>query len=168
MRVPAPPMWLVMVTLWTLVILGVYGLTTCAHAADDAVCKPYASALINNNMSWLWQRAFNHCKLLEEDTPIPPAPGDWRGALNILEPTPPLSEIGNTPAGDKPPSPPQRPAVASPPAPVQAAAPVRSSAGAAAAKCKAAHPSGFQGNSGAGTYNVLVGKKWVRVPCPLT
>ena len=172
MRVPAPPMWLVMIIMWSVIIAGVLYLATCvAHAAEDAVCKPYASDLLNRQMNWLWQRAFNHCKLLEENAPNPPPEGDWQGAMRILDPnyTPlPISEIGNTPAGDKPPMPQERPAAASPPAPVQAAAPARSSASAAAAKCKSTHPSGFQANKGAGTYNVLVGKKWVRVACPLT
>jgi hypothetical protein len=164
MRVPAPPMWLVMIALWTAVIAFAYALVTCAHAADDAVCKPYASALLNNNMSFFWQRAFNHCKILEENNPVPPPPGDWRAALDILIPDhTPISQIGIAPAQDKPVSPAVHPAI---PEPAKAAAPVRSSASAAATKCKATHPQGFQANGGAGTYNTLFKGKWVRVPCP--
>jgi hypothetical protein len=158
-----------LVTLWAIVIIGIYALVTCAHAAEDEVCRPYATQLLNNNMTWLWWRAFNHCKLLEEDKPKPPQPGNWRGALDILEPDhTPISEIGNVPATEEIPKPPERPAEAITPPPAQAATPARSSAGVAAAraKCKSTHPAGFQANSGTGTFNTLFKGKWVRVPCP--
>ena len=73
--------------------------TTSAHAATDEICRPYASALLNSSMAFFWERAFNHCKLLEEDRPVPPT--DWRAAVHIIDPDrPDVSTIGVVPATD--------------------------------------------------------------------
>jgi hypothetical protein len=88
--------------------------TALAHAADDAVCRPYATAITNAMITWTWHRAFAHCSALDpsqmpskqDGTPVPPT--DWRIILDILDPDrmaplpPDLSKIGVVPAAGPP------------------------------------------------------------------
>lgn len=78
---------------------------TPVRAAEDAVCRPYATALTEALIKFEWLRAFSHCSLLEEDHPVPPT--EWRPALNIVDPdaTPldrsDVAQIGIVPATDR-------------------------------------------------------------------
>jgi hypothetical protein len=71
-------------------------LPLAAQAAEPALCRAYATKMLNEHMQWLWNRAYSSCLLLEEDDPQPP--DNAEGMLRVLTPVEPVM-----------PSPPPRP-----------------------------------------------------------
>lgn len=97
--------------LYCLLALASYLFTSKAHAQDDDVCKPYATAstqvLINQMelhsqkaINWFWSRFRLVCSNIEG--PVPAVPRTWISGLLIVIPPSPIFSTGDIPATERP------------------------------------------------------------------
>jgi len=75
-------------TIRILPVLLLLALPLAAHAAEPALCRAYATKMLNLHMTWLWNRAYSGCLMLEEDDPQPP--DNVEGMLRVLTPVEPV------------------------------------------------------------------------------